>query len=259
MLKNFRLLALAGALVVSLPAKADSGFYVSGSAGATFRDSATALTNSVIPAHVIFPAPSTPITGPLNPTNPFLPGGPQIPGFVVVPSSTVTVKRQYDYSTGIALDVAAGYRFDLGDWGAIRAEAELGYQSYDLASVKLSGGVVRTDRFSNGGDQQRFSATINAFYDLPVPGSIVPYIGVGIGGQHGEDSSGSGTGTLSTGQTTPVRYIGSSGESGIWLTEAGFSIAVTDAISIVPAYRYVQTFEGTQPTHILKLGVRYAF
>lgn len=257
--KNFGLLALVGALVVSLPAKADSGFYVSGSAGATFRDSATTLTSSFIPEHIIFPTPTTPSTGPLSPTNPFLPVSPKNPGFVLVPSSTVTIKRQYNYSTGFALDVAAGYRFDLDDWGAIRTEAEFGYQSYAVDSVQLSGGIVRTDRFYSGTDQQRFSGTINAFYDLPVPGSIVPYIGVGIGVQHGDNASGKGVGTSANSEITLVRYIASSGENGIWLTEAGFSIAVTDAISIVPAYRYVQTFEGTQPTHILKLGVRYTF
>lgn len=245
MLKNLRLLALVGALAVSLPAKADSGFYVSGSAGATFRDSATTLTNTFIPEQFV-------------PSNPFNPDNP----FVFEPSRTVPIKRQYNYSTGFALDVAAGYRFDLDDWGAIRTEVEFGYQSYHLDSVQLSGGIVRTDRFYTGADEQRFSGTMNAFYDLPVPGSIVPYIGVGIGVQHDDDASGNGVGTSGTSansEITLVRYIGSSGESGIWLTEAGFSIAVTDAISIVPAYRYVQTFEGTQPTHILKLGVRYAF
>jgi opacity protein-like surface antigen len=245
LLKNFRLLAFIGALAVSFPAKADSGFYVSGSAGATFRDSAATLTNTVIPDQFV-------LSNPFDPNNPV----------VFEPSHTAAIKRQYNYSTGFALDVAAGYRFDLDDWGAIRTEAEFGYQSYAVDSVQLSGGIVRTDRFYSGADQQRFSGTINAFYDLPVPGSIVPYIGVGVGVQHGDDASGKGVGTSGTAansEITLVRYLGSSGENGIWLTEAGFSIAVTDAISIVPAYRYVQTFEGTQPTHILKLGVRYTF
>ncbi len=246
--------AIALLLSVATTAKADSGFYISGSAGTAFHQASSTQQITTIPGFTI-PGNSLPGIG--------MPGFVGPPTIVVppisIPPTTLDVQRKYHFSPGVTLNAAVGYKFDLSEWGAIRAEAELGYMSYDLDRIVLSGTTNRIDIVNSGATALRLSGTINIFYDLPTSGPLVPFIGVGLGGQHGEDSSGRAVGIYPSGTTAPVRILGGSGQSGIWLAEAGFSIALTDAVSLVPAYRYEQTFEGTQPAHIAKLGLRYSF
>jgi opacity protein-like surface antigen len=222
---KFGLAALAAVLVATVStAKADSGFYLGGSAGAGFRqdDSRQRTLNG--------------LSGPFTQT------------------------EDYQYTTAFDLAVSGGYRFDLGATGAIRTEVEFGYGTYSLDKIAVStpGAPDRTARPSSGADFNSYAATVNAFYDLPLAGRFVPYVGGGLGFQHTDESDGTGTvaGPL---QSVPTHFQGGSSNDGIWLAEAGLSIAVTDRISIVPAYRYVQTFDGELSTHILKVGLRYAF
>jgi outer membrane autotransporter protein len=57
---------------------------------------------------------------------------------------------------------------------------------------------------------------------------------------------------------------GGSGTDFLWLLEAGVSIAVTDKLSVVPAYRYLQIANGQggfsdDSAHLFKIGLRYSF
>jgi opacity protein-like surface antigen len=163
------------------------------------------------------------------------------------------------YTTGLDVNLAGGYRFDLGAVGMVRTEIEFSYINYSLDRIDVSGPRGnRTARPTSGSDINRYGGSVNVFYDLPVAGGVVPFVGVGIGAQSNEQGSGTGTTTGAFG-TSSAHFFGGSSTDGIWLAEGGLDIAIADHLKLVPAYRFTETFDSTQPTHIIKLGLRYEF
>ncbi len=206
-------------------AQAEGPWYVSGSAGAYFRESAAAretITNGIITA----------------------------PG---------TLAASFD--PGVIANLAVGYRLPL----RLRVEAEIGYAQYSVDKVNPQSSAFPTLNGSDfhrqsGSDLRRYMGTLNLFYDVPLEGRFVPYAGVGLGGVQDKGAT--------------IRFVNASGASfrqtfgsgahGVFLIEGGITIAVSDALSIVPAYRYLHYFantgtNGDEVAHIAKVGVRYSF
>jgi opacity protein-like surface antigen len=215
----------AGMGVFAAEAQAAGPWYVAGSVGGYFREESTAPTT-------------------------FSSGSATAPG---------EVTRTFD--PGVVLNLAVGYRLP----AHLRAEVELGYAHYNIDTVTPTVAALPALNgvqfgHSTGSDLQRTMATANLFYDLPVAGCFVPYVGGGLGAIHIQ------SGTTTSISATGAQLVGHrpSGDDGVALIEAGVTIAVTDAIAIVPAYRYVREFgdvanNGTEIAHIVKLGMRYSF
>jgi opacity protein-like surface antigen len=111
-----------------------------------------------------------------------------------------------------------------------------------------------------GTDENRYTATLNLFYDVPLGETVVPYVGGGLGGAHVEDIS--GTGVDNFGRT--AHFVGGDVTRGVALLEGGLTVTVTPNIAVVPAYRWIRFFGGaglgqTESAHIAKLGLRYSF
>ncbi|HEV7910239.1 MAG TPA: outer membrane beta-barrel protein [Methylocella sp.] len=171
-----------------------------------------------------------------------------------------TLKESYD--PGIIANLALGYRLP----ARFRVELEAGYAEYQAATVNPSSAPFPTLRGQDfnrqsGGQSRRDMGTVNVFYDLPIAGQFVPYVGGGIGGEHGEltravfaDANGN-------------RFDQSGGEStrGVAVVEGGVTITLSPAFAVVPAYRYLRIFGGgagfnaSEAAHIVKLGLRYSF
>jgi len=89
----------------------------------------------------------------------------------------------YNYDGGFAGDVGVGY-----DFGPLRAEITYAYNRFATNSLDSSVG-----NFSNsGGAVNLNSGYASLYWDLPVGGNLVPYIGGGIG----YTNYGFGSGTL---------------------------------------------------------------
>jgi opacity protein-like surface antigen len=161
------------------------------------------------------------------------------------------------FNPGPVVDLGLGYHLPLG----FRIEGELGYAHYstDTASplgttrpfASLDGSRLST---TSGGDLSTFTATVNGFYDLPVGGWIVPYVGAGAGYYHAW-----GTDSVFGGRFTQHARTS---DNALVLGEVGLSFKVSDTLSVVPAYRFEHLFASGEPgwnVNIFKLGVRYAF
>lgn len=217
---------VAGIVLAAHGAAAQSNWYISGSAGAL-------LVPDVSGSTTIFSS-SSKLQGP--------------------GTNTAT------YNPGEALNAALGYRLPMG----FRVEAELGYLHYtdDTINPLSTNGAFPAytgAKLSNpsGGDHDRFTATVNLFYDLPVTfAGITPYVGGGAGYFHG--TAADAVFLTSTDRTFTVH--GSTGDNALVLGEIGASYALTPKLSLVPAYRY-EYFFGTSAhsANILKIGLRYAF
>jgi opacity protein-like surface antigen len=216
--------AVAG-LGLAPAAHAQSPWYVSGSLGGYFREDESGP--ETITNHVV--------TGPGTATDTF------DPGFMA--------------------NLAVGYRLPLN----FRIEVEAGYANYTTATTNPQSALfptLRGQQFTRrtGGGHTISMGTLNLFYDLPIPGRFVPYIGGGLGGAHTDsqhtkflDASGDG-------------FTEAGGEStrGVALVEGGLNIAVAPKLTLVPAYRYLHFFgipssRGDEVAHIVKLGLRYSF
>lgn len=215
----------AGVVAFAVEAHAAGPWYVAGSAGGYFREDATA---------------STTITN----------------GITTAPGENA---RTFD--PGVLLNLAVGYRFPL----SLRAELEFGYAEYGadsatpmVAAFPTLNGV--TFSHPTGSDLHRLMGTFNLFYDLPVPGRFVPYVGGGVGIAHVQAA----TITYHSASGTPFTSRLRSGDKGVGMIEAGVTIGITDSISVVPAYRYIHQAgsvgnNGTEIAHVAKLGMRYTF
>jgi opacity protein-like surface antigen len=220
------LATLAGTMLFAGESRATGAWYVSGSAGGYFREDTTASTT----------------IGNGN-------GG----------AAAGTVARTFD--PGFVLNLAGGYRWPIG----LRSEVELGYAQYSTTSVTPMVPVFAnvngvTFNHATGSNLHRMMATANLFYDLPIGGRFVPYVGAGLGAIHVQAATISFTN--SAGGTFTSRL--GAGNDGVALAEVGVTIAITDGLSIVPAYRYIHEFggvanNGAEVAHVLKVGMRYAF
>ena len=222
---------LTGAVLgvaAAFTAHAQSPWYVSGSIGGYWREDQggpTRFTNGVI-------------TGPGKQTESFDPG----------PTASAAI----------------GYKLPF----RLRLEAEASYIHYTADHVNPLSATFptlngRAFNLQSGGDYDRYMATANLFYDLPITiaGRIVPYIGGGMGYVHAHQADSkfvSAAGSLFTMHTQ------SNNSHAVALIEGGLTIPLGGAWALVPAYRYEHLFTdanifGDENAHILKLGVRYSF
>ena len=111
-----------------------------------------------------------------------------------------------------------------------------------------------------GSHLHRSMVTANLFYDLPLEGRFVPYIGGGVGAIHVQAA------TVTYQSAAGARFTSrlAAGDKAVAMLEGGVTIAVTDALAVVPAYRYIRQAgtvanNGTEIAHVLKVGVRYLF
>jgi opacity protein-like surface antigen len=83
----------------------------------------------------------------------------------------------YEADLGLELGtrLGIGYSFD-----GLRAEAQLGYQSFTLNNVNPVPGSPITE-FDSSGDLAGLVMMANLFYDFGVPGGARPFLGAGIG------------------------------------------------------------------------------
>jgi opacity protein-like surface antigen len=224
-------------------------YYVSGALSAVFRPADTTTLN--------------------QPTDPF--GNQVFVGGQAVPFKESDTTN---FNTGFEADVAFGRRFSLGNYGALRAEAEFGFRNYQTGSstvTSLPGQVYATTvhaslKTTSGLDQERYAETANLFYDLPKVAGLTPYFGGGIGYQEGVQTSGDRTRTavINSGgvQTNPVSTVHSdsaSNDQGTWLAEVGVAVPLTQRLSLAPAYRFSQEFDGQKPIHLMRVALRYSF
>ena len=79
-----------------------------------------------------------------------------------------------DYSCGgrFTGEIGVGY-----DFGAIRTELTYAYKNYSSGDLQSPLGKVNI----NGGSTNLNSGYLSAYWDIPVGGRFVPYIGAGIG------------------------------------------------------------------------------
>ena len=172
----------------------------------------------------------------------------------------------YTFDPGFMAALALGYKLPLG----FRVAGEIGYAHYNVSSaapVSANGvfPVLNGSRLplQSGGNHDQGSVAITGFYDLPVAGKLVPYIGAGGGafltGTQGavfEGSNPYGSATLRNSGTSGYVYPGVLGE-------VGLNIAISDSWTVVPSYRFLHviTPDGVAPNndHIIKLGLRYSW
>lgn len=164
------------------------------------------------------------------------------------------------FDTSVIGNLAVGYTI----LDHIRVENEFGYSNYDVTTLHPTNAPLFPDvngmtlNRQSGGSEDQYSDTFNAFYDVPLGTSVVPYIGGGIGVIDTEYRRGfytNGVGSLI--------HLGTSRTAGLALAEVGVAIPA-NGFSIVPAYRFLQSFgEGDRApevsAHVFKIGIRYAF
>jgi opacity protein-like surface antigen len=150
------------------------------------------------------------------------------------------VTGSIELDPGVFVSGALGYRFGNG----IRVEAET-----DFARTRVDKIKFKTFGLSIplGVDEDIFSVTLNAFFDISTGTIVTPYVGGGIGFAHQKFDSGI--------TETDLTAFG----------EIGGAIRVDDNVDIVPAYRFVwidtsigDGFERTR-AHVFKIGARFSF
>jgi opacity protein-like surface antigen len=240
----------AAASVAFCASSASAGdWYVSGALGAVFRDPSNTMID--------------------QPTDPF--GNRVSVGGQPVP---YRVSEHTDFKPGFEADVALGRRFTLGRYGALRAEAELSYRDYQVGSstvTSLPSSVYDTTvnaslKTTSGLHELRWAQTANLFYDFALFHGFTPYVGGGVGYQEGVQTSGDRlrTATVVSGgvQANPVTTVhqdSTNQDDGTWLVEAGVAAPLTPRLSIAPAYRFTQSFDGRKPINVARVALRYNF
>jgi opacity protein-like surface antigen len=146
-----------------------------------------------------------------------------------------------------------------------RIEVEGGYAHYTTASASplSTNGAFPTLNGSrlgsqSGGAHNEYSATFNAFYDVPVSDWYTPYIGAGVGVVGTNIQTGVFAGPGGIPQFT---QIGRNATDALMIAEAGMTIKIDAKWAIVPSYRFEKVVtNGTLPenNNIFKLGVRYS-
>jgi opacity protein-like surface antigen len=167
------------------------------------------------------------------------------------------------YNPGPDFNLGFGYKLPFG----FRIEAEAGYAHYTYDSISplntngalpaLNGSRLESE---SGGGHDQYSGTLNAFYDLPIPGWFTPYVGAGIGVSSLDTQVGHFAGPGGVPQFTQA---GGRSTDAAMLAEAGLTITLDENWSVEPAYRFEKTLtSGNQyPSNenIFKLGLRYSF
>jgi opacity protein-like surface antigen len=165
------------------------------------------------------------------------------------------------YDPGYVFNLSLGYKLPLG----FRVGVEGGYAHYSAESaspLSLNGAfpLLNGSRLGlqSGGGHDQYSATFNAFYDLPVSGWIVPYLGGGVGVEYVNSQTGYFAGA---GGAPRFTEGGSDSTNAVVLAEIGLAITLNAKWSVVPSYRFEKVFtdSGALPNsaNIFRLGLRY--
>jgi opacity protein-like surface antigen len=163
------------------------------------------------------------------------------------PSDNSSDGATLSYKTGWIGNLSVGYKLPMN----FRAEIEGGYSKTDFDKISVAGTSVGLS-----GHLRVWTAMANLFYDIPLGGGFVPYVGGGLGVANERAEN---VGALG------VNFGSSSSETDFaWQAEVGLGYQVTPQLTIAPAYRFMMIndasggFDNTQ-IHIFKLGLRYAF
>lgn len=167
------------------------------------------------------------------------------------------------YDPGPVINLGVGYKLPLG----FRVEGELGYAHYsaDSASPLSTNGAFPQLNGSglalqSGGGYDQYSATGNAFYDLPIPGWVIPYVGAGFGVEHTDAQTGHFAGP---GGAPRFTELNGSSTYAVVLGEIGVTIELDERWAVVPSYRFEHVFTTNNASpndaNIFRLGVRYSF
>lgn len=166
------------------------------------------------------------------------------------------------FDPGYNLDFGVGYRLP---WG-FRTEIEGNYSHYTVSSLSplstdgtfplLNGSRLNVQ---SGGDRTEYGGTLNAFYDLPISASYVPYVGVG----GGMETIKAETVTVAGPSGVPhFTEFGGNATDAIILAEVGMTIALNETWSVVPSYRFQHVFINSSGfpdnANIFKVGIRYS-
>lgn len=167
--------------------------------------------------------------------------------------------------SGITLTGAIGY-----DMGSIRAEAELGYQSNDAASLTLYDDGDIDEKWEWSGDISLTTFMFNGYYDIkPMTDSDVElFLTAGIGGVFYDFDN--------VGDSDDEDYRGSiNGSTWAYQLGAGIAIPVGKNMTVDARYRYLNAAEFTTEddyagfddesfnldleSHSALIGLRYNF
>ncbi|WP_162913178.1 outer membrane beta-barrel protein [Rhodospirillaceae bacterium SYSU D60014] len=165
--------------------------------------------------------------------------------------STGSVSATESYEYGPTINGAVGYTFGNG----FRSELEVGYSSVDVDEVKASDGVTSVTLDAGSVDVSILTVTANAFYDFRPDEQFSPYVGGGIGFARieADDFSQGGYNVEGVSETDLTAFA-----------ELGVGIALSDKITVAPAYRFMWVNNGSggwddSQAHLFKVGARFAF
>ena len=151
---------------------------------------------------------------------------------------------ELSFDTGFNINGAFGYEYDSG----LRVEGELAYRANDFDEVIIGAFGLSAPI---EGDIEVFSIMLNGFYDIPLGGSWIPYIGGGIGvGFVRSDLSTFGI------ETDPVFA---------YQVGAGIGYEITPSIIVALDYRFFATtdpefntgIEAEYSSHNVGLNLRF--
>jgi opacity protein-like surface antigen len=222
------LVILAGVTSTTRTSSAQSAWYIVGSAGAHMRaDDSGAATFS----------------------------NPQV-------SSPGTNTTSFD--PGVLVNLAVGYRLPLGF--PIEGELDFAYcntntaSPFTPASTRVGDLDGTTLDLRSGGNHERYTQTVNAFYDLLLSGQFIPYVGMGFGAT--EDNGSNACFTEDGGSRTYIQHSATGIHPAV-LAEVGLTIRLNNKWSVVPTYRFPHVFQSGNATeenaNIVKVGLRYSF
>lgn len=163
--------------------------------------------------------------------------------------SESTTPASGSVETDDALNFGAALGFRLSP--QFRIEAEAGYVSSDLESIKVAGREFRL-----GGDSKTYSLMLNGYYDIETGWPITPFLGAGIGfGYHeGDINDVAGITVDASGDDWTLLYnVG-----------GGLKYRVSDSLAFTSAYRYVGSsdvsWDQTEidySAHEFRIGLEY--
>jgi opacity protein-like surface antigen len=146
---------------------------------------------------------------------------------IICGNAACTVPGQLnDLDNSLILGAGVGYRFDPN----LRGDVTLGYRGY----YKLRGVDAGVPATSFSADVKSWLGLLNGYYDFPVGGSWMPYLGAGIGFARNKVDSVTGTGggiTASVPGGTKTEFA--------WALMAGVSYPLNAGMTLDIGYRYL--------------------
>jgi len=194
--------------------------------------------------------------------------GPYVSGHVglTIPRDTTTTysnstvpgySEKYDFDTGLAVDLALGYRV-----GPMRMEGEIGYQKSEVDDVTAGGISLKSLGLPFSADMKATSFMLNGYYDFHNSSALTPYITAGLG-----------MAKVKVSANAPDLGIAYSDSDIVFAYQfgAGLEYAVNKNVSLDARYRYFAISDPSFPhpslgdidtefaSHNLMLGARIKF